>query len=54
VNVVFRLVPAAYAFAKIQDGSHLDASVFKPFENQGTLVEIPRNGNGSIELKQLP
>ena len=44
----------AYALMKIQEGAHLDASVFKPFEEQSTLVEIPRNGNVSIELKLIP
>lgn len=43
----------AYALTKIQDGAYLDAAVFKPFEAQSTLVEIPRNGNVSIELRQL-
>jgi hypothetical protein len=44
----------AYAFAKIQEGSHLDAAVFKPFEAQSTVVEISRNGNVSAELKRIP
>jgi hypothetical protein len=44
----------AYAFAKIQEGSHRDAAAFKSFEKLGTPVEIGRDGNVSIELKQLP
>jgi hypothetical protein len=44
----------AYALTKIQDGAYLDAAVFKPLEAQSTLVEIPRNGNVSIELRLIP
>jgi hypothetical protein len=44
----------AYAFAKIQEGSHLDAAAFKSFEKLGTPVEIARDGNVSIELKRIP
>jgi hypothetical protein len=43
----------AYAFAKIQEGSHRDAAVFKAFEKLGTPVEIGRDGNVSIEIRQL-
>jgi hypothetical protein len=43
----------AYALTKIQDGAYLDVAVFKPFEAQSTLVEIPRNGNVSTELKVI-
>jgi hypothetical protein len=43
-----------YALTKIQHGAYQDSAVFKPFEAQSTLVEIPRNGNVSTELKLIP
>jgi hypothetical protein len=41
----------AYAFETLEYGAYMDTSFFKPFEEQGALVEIPRDASLSIELK---
>lgn len=43
----------AYAFAKLEAGAHLDSKFVKPFEEQGTLVEIPNSGTVLKELRQI-
>jgi protocatechuate 3,4-dioxygenase beta subunit len=44
----------AYALAKIEEGSHLDATVFKPFDEQSTRVDVTRDAKVSVELQQIP
>lgn len=44
----------AFALAKVQSGSHLDAQVFKPYEEQSTPVEIGKDAAISIDLRLIP